>query len=229
MIKRPSDYDQTANFGEGFKTLPKGGYICRIIQAEETQDKNGRPLIHIGFDIVDGEYSNFFMNLYRQRKDKAERPEEVKWPFEGQAWIHVHDFEDPRKTNSKFKGFCTALEKSGTQVWSAEGNLLTANLKNAQVGVIFQNQEQEYNNKTYWRAVPWSFRSVEVIDSGKFYVPKDKPLANKNSGYGSYGFSQPQAQPQIDYTQYDSVVEDLPIPGGASAAGFNATSDDIPF
>ena len=206
MIHKGSDYESVSGFGQSdFKTLPKGGYICRIIMAEEkatAPEKGNKPMIHIAFDIVEGEYTGYFMNLFQSRKkrDAVENPtKETKYPFEGQAWIMVNDYNDPNKTSRKFKGFCTAVEESGTEIWDLNGNLDLARIKGAEVGVIFQDVESEYNGKTSWRAIPWGFRSIESIASGDYFVPDDKPLPTT---YGT---------------------------GFAETDTFSAAEDDIPF
>lgn len=210
MIQKPRDYDQTASFGEStFTPLPKGGYMCRINAVEETKDSNGMPMVHFAFDIIDGDYTSYFTNLYRNRKAKSDKPLEVKWPFEGQMWIALFDYENPSNTNKKFKGFCTALEDSGTEVWDARGNFLMENVKSAEIGIVFQRKEKEYNGKTSWQTVPWACRSVETILSGDYFVPEDKPLESQNNGYNSVSGA------------YNS--------GSAGNNGFNATGDDIPF
>lgn len=202
MIKKQSDYDQTSGFGQSeFKALPADGYICRLILAEEKTSRSGKPMLHIAFDIVEGDYKGYFMNLFQQRKKNATDPtREVKYPFEGQAWIPLQDYEDPNKTSRKFKGFCTAVENSGTEIWGLDGTLDLERVKSAEVGVIFQNTEQEYNGKTSWRALPWGFRSIESIATGDYFVPEDKPLP---ATYGT-GFTE-------------------------SADSFSAAQDSIPF
>lgn len=204
MIKKGSDYDQTTGFGQSeYKALPKGGYICRIIKAEETKSSTGKPMLHIAFDIVEGEYTGYFMTLFQIRKKNNSDPlKEIKYPFEGQKWIMLNDYEDPNKTSRQFKGFCTAVEDSGTEIWNLNGELDLDRVKGAEVGVVYQNVEQEYNGETSWRAQPWAFRSIESIACGDYFVPDDKPL------------------PTIYNTGFAPTT---------SADSFNAAEDDIPF
>lgn len=202
MIVKQSDYDQTTAFGQSeFRNLPKGGYICRIIKAEETQSSTGKPMLHIAFDIVEGEYTGYFMSLFHARK-KNDPSKDVKYPFEGQKWIMLNDFEDPNKTSRQFKGFCTAVEDSGTEVWDLNGALDLERVKGAEVGIVFQNTESKYNGKTSWRALPWGFRSIESIATGDYFIPEDKPLP----------------------TTYGTAFEPT-----SSADSFSAAEDDIPF
>lgn len=189
MITKPRDYNEATSYGTSdFKPLPSGGYICRITQVEEVADKNGNPMIHFAFDIIDGEFTGYFMNLFQSRRKANTDPmKTVKYPFEGQMWIAVNDYNDPSKTNRKFKGFCTALEDSGTQVWNGD-NFMMTNVVNAMIGIIFQNTESEpYEGKTTWRALPWACRSVQVIDSGDYFVPEDKPYEPKQQSGNSFG------------------------------------------
>lgn len=212
MYFKPKDYD-SVSVGN-FRTLPADGYICRIIKAEETESSQGKPMLKIAFDICDGEYANYFMDLFQSRRKAAKTDadkKKVKWPFNGTKWIMMLDNEG--KTSRNFKGFCTALEDSGTQVWAEDNSLNTAELKDAEVGVIFRREEQEYEGKKSWRTVPWGFRSVETIEGGDFYVPEDEPF---------------KAKPTTPYANnsYNSLkaINDMQM-----VDSFSAAEDDIPF
>lgn len=204
MIRKQSDYNETTAFGQSeYKALPKGGYIVRIIKAEETMSSTNKPMLHIAFDIVEGDYTGYFMNLFHTRKKNNTDPtREVKYPFEGQMWIPINDYEDPSKTSRKFKGFCTAVEDSGTEIWTLDGILDLTRVAGAEVGIVYQNVEQEYNGETSWRAIPWGCRSIESIATGDYFIPDDKPL------------------PTTHNTGFEPTT---------SADSFNAAEDDIPF
>lgn len=204
MIKKGADYDQTTGFGQSdFKPLPKGGYVCRLILAEEMKSSSGKPMLHIAFDIIEGDYKNYFMDLYQARKKRNTDPlKTIKYPFEGQAWIPLNDYEDPTKTSRKFKGFCTAVEESGTEIWNLNGELDLDRVKGAEVGIVYQLVEQEYNGESSWRALPWGFRSIEVIASGDYYVPDDKPLpATYNTGF----------EPTTNADSFNAAMDDIPF------------------
>ena len=172
-FRKPKDYDNV-RIG-GFKVLPADGYVCRILKAEETESKTQRPMLKIAFDIEEGEYAGYFRTLFNERRDSADEPSEVKWPFSGTKWILLLDNEGA--TNRDFKSFCTALEDSGTSVWRIDDTLDISAMKDAKVGIIFRREEHEYNNQTSWRTVPWGFRSVTAVQSGDYSVPEDKALS----------------------------------------------------
>ena len=171
-FRKPNDYD-SVRIG-GFKTLPADGYVCRILKAEETVSKSGRDMLKIAFDIDEGEHAGYFRTLFNERKDAAENPKEVSWPFNGTKWILFLNNEG--KTNRDFKSFCTALKDSGTEVWKLDDTFDIKSLKDARLGILFRREEHEYNNVTSWRTVPYGFRSVATIQSGDYTVPADKPL-----------------------------------------------------
>lgn len=170
-FKKPKDYDDV-KVGEP-KILPAGGYICKILKAEETESKTGKPMLKVAFDISEGEFKGYFADLFKGWKDSSDDPATVKWPFTGTKWVLLYNNEG--KTNRDFKSFCTALEDSGTEVWR-NGALDANGLKGALIGIIFRREESEYMNERRWRTVPWGFRSVKTIEEGTFTVPEDKPL-----------------------------------------------------
>ena len=173
-FRKPSDYD-SVEVGN-YKVLPAGGYVCRIIGAQETKSRTGKDMVKVAFDICEGEYSGYFMDQFNERKAAAENPEQVRWPFSGTKWILLLDVEG--NTSKGFKGFCTALEDSGTEVW-VKDTFDASRLKDAAVGVIFRREESEYEGKISWRTVPLSFRSVKTIEDGDFTVPEDKPIVKR--------------------------------------------------
>ena len=170
-FKKPKDYDNV-KVGEP-RILPAGGYICKILNAEETESRSGKPMLKVSFDIDEGEYKGYFRDLFKGWKESSDDPATVKWPFTGTKWVMFYNSEG--KTNRDFKSFCTALEDSGTKVWIND-TFDVNGLRGATLGLIFRREEHEYNNARSWRTVPVGFRSVKTIEDGNYNVPEDKPL-----------------------------------------------------
>ena len=170
-FKKPKDYD-SVRVGEP-RILPAGGYICKILKAEETTSRTGKPMLKVFFDICGGEFDGYFKDMYQNWKAASDDPQDVKWPFSGTKWILFYDNEG--KTNRDFKSFCTALEDSGIIVWRGDTFDVGA-LKDANVGIIFRREEHEYNNARSWRTVPFGLRSVRTVEEGAYNVPADKAL-----------------------------------------------------
>lgn len=173
-FRKPKDYD-SVKVGEA-RILPAGGYICKILNAEETESRNGKPMLKVFFDISEGEFAGYFKDLYNGWKSSSDDPQSVKWPFTGTKWVMFYNSEG--KTNRDFKSFCTALEDSGTKVWIND-TFDVNGLRGATLGLIFRREEHEYNNARSWRTVPVGFRSVKTIEEGSFNIPEDKPLPEK--------------------------------------------------
>lgn len=170
-FRKPKDYD-SVKVGEA-RILPAGGYICKILNAEETESKGGKPMLKVSFDIDEGEFKGYFRDLFKGWKDNSDDPATVKWPFTGTKWVMFYNREGG--TNRDFKSFCTALEDSGTKVWIND-TFDVNGLRGATLGMIFRREEHEYNNARSWRTVPVGFRSVKTIEDGSFNIPEDKPL-----------------------------------------------------
>ena len=170
-FRKPKDYD-SVKIGEP-RILPAGGYICKILNAEETESRGGKPMLKVSFDIDEGEYKGYFRDLFKGWKESSDDPATVKWPFTGTKWVMFYNSEG--KTNRDFKSFCTALEDSGTKVWIND-TFDVNGLRGATLGLIFRREEHEYNNARSWRTVPVGFRSVKTIEDGNYNVPEDKPL-----------------------------------------------------
>lgn len=190
-FKKPNDYDSVKVGGE--RILPAGGYVCKILKAEETQSKTGKDMLKVAFDIAEGDFEGYFKNLFDGWKASSEDPKTVKWPFTGTKWILLLDNEG--KTNRDFKAFCTSLEESGTEVWRND-TFDAAALKGAKLGIVFRREEHEYMNARSWRTVPVGFRSVKTIEDGAFSVPEDKPLPEPTF---------------TDTDSFEALDEDLPF------------------
>lgn len=184
MANKPTDYDNVNPFND-YRELPSGGYVCQILNAKEETSKAGNDMVVLVLDIVEGEYKNFFRDLWQQRK---ENNPQAKYPFDGMAYV---TFTYEGKTTKKFKALCTSVEEDGkTITW---GSQFAESLKGATIGVIFRREETEgrgdNEGKTFWNTKPYAFRSAKTIREGDFTVPMDVPLANEPTNAPTNGFS----------------------------------------
>lgn len=166
-----SDYDKVKVGGE-FRGLPSGGYVCIVKKAQMSANRDGLPMIEVRVDIFEGEYKNYFSDLY---KDRIGRNPEAKWPYNGVLKITAVDSEGHQKKN--FKSFCTAVERSNNMELPRHDEAFLKALVGKGVGVLYQREEYEGDDgKTHWSTKPKWFRDVETIRSGRFTVPEDVPL-----------------------------------------------------
>lgn len=176
-------YNETQEFTESVK-LPVGAYEIRIIRAEEQEGKNNSCALCILFDISEGEYKDFFMNKFNA--DKKSFPDNAK--FKGVFRLWYPNGKDEKKDETARRKQKTALERikksnnlniDFTREWDG------AALKGCKVGLIFQEQEYDYNGYRGSSAQPYSIITLEDLREGNFKIPNPKLLKENTSNYGS--------------------------------------------
>ena len=159
--------------------LPAGCYVAKILNAEEVSYDWGNVLL-ISFDILEGQYKDFFATDYRNqdREDKK--------------WRGTYRLSAPNDDGSAKDGW--PKRTFGNSIWSVEASnpgyhwdWNEATLKGKIVGVLFRNREWEMNGNTGWTTECCALTSVDDIRQGKFRQPKAKPLKSNNMT-GSVGF-----------------------------------------
>ena len=169
MINRPKNWDNVQAFSNRPK-LPVGAYVCKVKQAVVQSTDYGDQLCVL-FDIVDGEYAGYYESDFtsRQQQDK-------KWKGILRQFLPKDDgSEKDEWTKSSFKGFTTAFETSnrGYQ-WDWDEKSLVGK----EVGIIYRNEEWEYEGKTGWAARP--FRACS-IDEDTYNQPTYTEQVSTNS------------------------------------------------
>lgn len=203
MIKQPSNWNEVKEFTEK-KQLPIGAYVCKIINAQVQSNEYGEQLC-IVFDIAEGEHAGFYKQEFA-----ANTMENKKYKGVLRIFLPKHDGSQKDEwTKSILKGLVTAVEKSNpgyTWNWN-EQSLVGRN-----IGIMFRNEEWDYNNKTGWAVRPFRAISVDSVRSGDYTLPKDKPLKNKSSGYGeSYDSFASAPGSSSDYAMLNDEDAQLPF------------------
>ena len=148
--------------------LPIGGYIVKILDAEELTYGWGRVLA-ISFDIEEGEHKGYYQQDYdmQQKEDK-------KWKGVYRLNIPKDDkTEMDEWTANTFKTATVAIEDSNTGYhWDWDEKKLKGKI----VGALFRNKEYEFNGNRGFFTECCAFRPADIIRSGKFRMPKDKLL-----------------------------------------------------
>lgn len=189
-MKKIDNWDSVQEAGNGFETLPIGGYVCEIIKACEKPNKTGNGShLEIWFDIADGEHKGFFTKDY-----KAQTSEDKFW--RGAFYQNI-----PDETSDKyaiqcqfFKRFTNAVEASNDGYhWEWDEKTL----KGKRIGIVFGEVERESKNGTrYMITRPDSVVSVQAVEDGKYRLPKTKYLPNK---------------PEVSFTTMTEDDGDLPF------------------
>jgi hypothetical protein len=172
MIRKPNNWNEVQEFTDRPK-LPLGAYVCKVRRAVIQSNDYGEQLC-ILFDIAEGEFAGFFDADF-----KANTRMDKKWKGVLRQFIPKDDgSEKDEWTKSSFKGMVTSFEKSNP---GYQWNWDEASLSGKLVGILFRNEEWEYEGKTGWAVRPFRAISVDSVRSGDFTLPKDKPLKNKTA------------------------------------------------
>ena len=192
-MKAFKDYDSTSEYTESVK-LPAGAYEVTIKRAEDSNDA-----LCILFDISEGEYKNYFMDKFSS--DRKNYPENAKFKGVLRLWYENgeqfdEDRKRRRKTVLKLIKEENKLNVDYTKEWDG------AALKGAKIGMIFRDQEYNYNGYHGFTAQPYGVISLEALRTGKYKIPEPKRLKGSTSA--------------SSYTNVETYA-DLP------------TDDDLPF
>lgn len=154
--------------GGAREQLPAGGYVAKILNAEEISYSWGNVLL-ISFDILEGHYKDFFATDYKgqDREDKK--------------WRGTYRLPVPKDDGTERDGW--SKRTFGNAIWAIEDSnpgyhwdWNEAGLKGKTVGVLYRNREWEMNGNTGWTTECCSVTSADDIRNGKFKQPKDKAL-----------------------------------------------------
>lgn len=197
-MKIPNDYEMTSTFANGSATIPAGGYVCRIVEATEN-DQYG--YLELKVDISEGEYKDYYAERYANQIAKGNSK-----PYFG-GTLRLYPSKRDGSTNPMFKGAITSIEESNNVKLVKNGELELAALTGLYVGVLFGNcpyaamndQTRKYEKRDIIK--PVMCMSVERIHSGRFTIPKERPMSDRDRAL--MGFKEAPAQ-QNDY-------DDLPF------------------
>ena len=168
-MQKPGGYDEAKVSGERIQ-IRLGGHHCVIKQVTEKKAKTGKDMIVV---LLDFDKADDQPDLFGTSFKNDDRPEK-KWPFAGSKYIMVNDYNDPSKTSSAFKTFCTCVEKSNNCKITWGGNDWGSQFKGKKIGAVYGNVENEYEGRiTMRQEIRW-FCKTDAVDGAS--VPEDKLL-----------------------------------------------------
>lgn len=198
MINKPKNWDSVQSFTERRK-LPVGAYVCKIKNAVVQNTGYGDQLCLL-FDITLGEYANFYSDDYN-----ANTQQDKKWKGVLRQFLPKDDgSEKDEWTKSSLATLLEAVEASNRGYhWNWDETSLTGK----EIGIIFRNEEWNYNGRTGWVARPYRACSVDAVIDETYTIPKDKPLKNNSAAanFGSY------TAPVTDFATIEDDDSELPF------------------
>ena len=124
-MNKPKGYDETYSYSyTETKTLPPGGYICKVMGVKESKSKSGKDMLEISLDINDGEFKGFYADKY-----KADTRKEKKW-----GCVVYQLIEDEEgNCNRGLKTFLTSIEESNSGFSVVWGDKFCESLKGKRI------------------------------------------------------------------------------------------------
>lgn len=202
MIKKPQGYDEAAAYTGESQQLPKGKYECIIKQVTVQETKNGNQQFVILYDILAGDYKDFYKKLFDA--DKAQNPNSAKW-----RGVYKQNMDG--KGLPWFKGIITSIERSNnfTFQWDKGDNEKT--LQGKRFGGIFRRRQYETENG-FRPIVTELFRIRSVAGLAEAEVPEDELLPEGPSGKPMQAQVAPQSSVGDGFMNIPDGVEDEGIP-----------------
>jgi hypothetical protein len=195
IFKKGNDWGNVQAYGTGeAMSIKKGGYVCKIKGARLEKTKSGADVMVLAFDIAEGEYTGYYDKQFKARRATNS---DTKWGGTYRQLI----FDKNGNTNPFFKGLITTIEKSNNITLPAEFS--DKDIVGKLFGGLFGREEyKKSDGGTSWATKLVAVRDVEVIRTGDFVVPEDKPI--NNNYYENIGKAQGNAF-------YETTDEDLPF------------------
>lgn len=155
------------NRGE-WETLDPGGYVCKIVKAEDSVSKSGKEMLILYFDIAEGQSSGFYKRQYEQSKQYRSEPK----------WQGVYYQISEGDQTKYFKGLITTLEESNHFRFDFNEKNLVGKI----FGGIFGREEYKNAKGECKFNTKLSFvRSADEVRKGNFEIPKDKLLSGQQT------------------------------------------------
>lgn len=158
MINLGDDFDkiQPLHAGE-FSKLPAGGYVCITKHAEATFNRRNEPMLTLTLDIAEGDFKAFF-------KDSKYPPK-----------LYQNILKDG-KISPYFKGLLVDYENSNGGFVVKGTSFDEKLLINKFIGVVFGDEEREWQGKIYTDAKPKFTTSIAKIRADDFKIPELKKV-----------------------------------------------------
>lgn len=160
-----------------FSSLPAGGYVCKVFNAELTKSKAGNLMLVLFIDVAEGDFQGHF----KAAADRVKNFDTSK-QWDNSGIYRQLLFSSDNKVAPFFKGLLTCFETSNTNLKLNLANFETSVLRGCLCGFVFASEEYTKKNGDIGTRTFAKFpRSVDDIREGKFTVPELKKLQNNSA------------------------------------------------
>lgn len=183
-MNKPEGYDDIKVNFETRERLSLGGHRCIVMKVIEKKSSTGKEQLEIHLDTApDDAQPMFFSNQFMQNGSGT-------WPC--RVWITGYE-EKESYGQRQLKAFHTAVEDSNASFFIPWGPTYADSLKGKRVGVVFGEEENEWNGRISTLTKPRYFRGILDVEQAE--IPKKKtirPETPEQPNVTSEGFMQVQ-------------------------------------
>lgn len=160
-----------------FSSLPAGGYVCKVFNAELTKSKAGNLMLVLFIDVAEGDFQGHF----KAAADRVKNFDTSK-QWDNSGIYRQLLFSNDNKVAPFFKGLLTCFEKSNPNLKLNLANFETSVLRGCLCGFVFASEEYtKKNGEVGTRTFAKFPRTIDDIRDGKFTVPELKKLQNNST------------------------------------------------
>lgn len=156
------------NRKQSYEQLPKGAYVCKIMDLEETTSKAGKRMIKLSFDIAEGEYKDFYANQYRNNSS-----EDKKWSYDAIMYMLIPDDNSEPFVASNWDTFWANVEDSNNGfVFDGDEKKVVGKT----FGGVFRIEQTQANNGNIYdhTRLAWTKVAQDIRDGKTGKMPNDK-------------------------------------------------------
>lgn len=165
-----------ANVRRSFPVLPKGAYVIKIKSVKEDKWPSGDPYLRIAFDIAEGEYKDFYQNVF-----DADTREDKKWPFDAVYSLSIPNDDSQDYIWTNYNTFFANLEDSNKDYSFDPDNI--KKMIGKVIGGKFRIRQSEAQNGNIYNhtELRWVCLADDVRNGKAGQLPADK-LVSGSSG-----------------------------------------------
>jgi hypothetical protein len=192
MINIPKYNKDNRKVQQEFKQLPKGNYVCKVMNVEETTYKSGKRGLKISFDIAEGEYKDFYTKQYQESTK-----EDKKWSYDAVYYLSIPFDGCESYIIDGWDTFWANIEDSNNgYIWNGDEKALVGKV----FGGCFRIEQSEApNGQIYDHTKLAGTRIAQDIRDGKVtWTPKDKLIEASAPASSDNGFMDIDPNAPID-------------------------------
>ena len=158
-----------------FEQLPKGAYVCKIMNIEEAKSKKGQDMVKVYFDIAEGDFKGFYEKQYKDNTS-----EDKVWSYDATMYLLIPSEGCQPFITERWDTFWANIEDSNNGYVFAGDEKKT---RGKVFGGVFRIEQTEANNGNIYDHTRLAYTVIaqDVRDGKITKLPNDKLVGVEGS------------------------------------------------